>query len=157
MLQVLGQRQHGSIREDGVAFIAGPVGNTKIAEGTMKKRMVFLTAMALLVTMGLVGLSHGAEMCTTIDQTLGFATYRALDAFLAAARSAATDQSKRAGLKSLVKALIEKKEAFPLRGGQKVEPLEEQPGDDPSMTKVRVRAEKDKRVFWVPAGALNCK
>jgi hypothetical protein len=117
---------------------------------------MILVVTALLVVVGSLGLGR-AETCTTLDNTLGFATYGALDAFLAAARSAALDQSKRSGLKSLVMALIEKKEAFPLKGGLIVEPLEEQQGDDPSMTKVRVRAEKDKRVFWVPGGALDCK
>lgn len=33
MLHVLGERQNGLIREDGFAFVAGPVGNTKILEG----------------------------------------------------------------------------------------------------------------------------
>lgn len=122
----------------------------------MKKRVALFAVVSVIAALVLapVGLAQG--VCATIDRALGFATEKALDSFLSLAKKAANDPSKGADLKKLLRKFLSENEAFDLKGGDKVTILVKKQGDDPSTGKMKVQAVKDKRVFWVPSGALNC-
>jgi hypothetical protein len=123
----------------------------------MKKRVVSV-ALVLFLVLSLTGTGVPAQkMCVTVDQALGFATEKALDTFLSLAKRAAKNPSIGPELKKQLQTFVAENEAFALKGGDKVTVLEDKGGADPSMGKVKVQSAKDKRVFWVPSGALNCK
>ena len=123
----------------------------------MKRGITFAVLLAIICLGFSTITGIAGQSCTTMDQAVGFSTEKGLDDFLSAARAAASDASKGSNLKNLLQRLMSENDAFNLKGGTAVEVLQRTKSEDPSMGKVKVRSTKNRRVFWVPAGALDCR
>ena len=117
----------------------------------MRTVTVVIAAVLVLSSSFMVTNLSAQKTCSTKDQAVGFATEKSLDDFIDQA------ESDPGGLKKLLDDLMSKKQAFVLKGGEKVKVLERKKGDDPEMDKVKAQSTKDNRTLWVPGGALDCR